>query len=60
MATLSIAGLAQCGLRLACVIRVQAGIDHEPVDKVIDHGGNAVDTAEPGPVGPSRRCPARR
>ena len=28
-------------------IRVQAGIDHDPVDKVIDHGGDAVDTAEP-------------
>ena len=28
-------------------VRVQAGIDHDPVDKVIDHGGDAVDTAEP-------------
>ena len=28
-------------------IRIQAGIDHDPVDKVIDHRGDAVDTAEP-------------
>jgi len=28
-------------------IRIQAGIDHNPIDKVIDHGGDAVDTAEP-------------
>src|SRR5262249_41924992 len=28
-------------------VRVQAGIDHDPIDKVIDHGGDAVDTAEP-------------
>src|SRR5262249_54428373 len=28
-------------------VRVQAGIDHDPVDKVVNHGGDAVDTAEP-------------
>src|SRR5262249_4867486 len=28
-------------------ICIQAGIDHDPVDEVIDHGGNAVDAAEP-------------
>jgi hypothetical protein len=27
-------------------VRVQAGIDHDPVDKVIDHGGDAIDTAK--------------
>ena len=26
---------------------VQTGIDHDPVDEVIHHGGDAVDTAEP-------------
>jgi hypothetical protein len=25
-------------------IRIQAGIDHNPIDKVIDHGGDAVGT----------------
>jgi hypothetical protein len=28
-------------------VRVKARIDHDPVDKVIDHSGDAVDTAEP-------------
>src|SRR5262249_34993925 len=28
-------------------VRVEAGIDHDRVDEVIDHRGNAVDTAEP-------------
>jgi hypothetical protein len=28
-------------------VRIQAGVDHHPVDEVIDHRGNAVDTAEP-------------
>jgi hypothetical protein len=28
-------------------IRIQPRIDHDPVDKVIHHGGDAVDTAEP-------------
>src|SRR5262245_20461260 len=27
-------------------VRVQAGIDHDPVNKVIDHGGDAIDTAK--------------
>jgi hypothetical protein len=28
-------------------VRIQARINHDPVDKVIDHRGDAVDTAEP-------------
>jgi hypothetical protein len=28
-------------------VRIQARIDHNPVDEVIHHGRNAVDTAEP-------------
>jgi hypothetical protein len=27
-------------------VRVQTGIDHNPVDKVIHHSGDAVDTAK--------------
>src|SRR5262249_52699495 len=38
-------GNAMMGLVYSWV-RVQARIDHDPVDKVIDHGGNAVDAAE--------------
>jgi hypothetical protein len=26
-------------------VRIEAGIDHDPVNKVVDHGGDAVDTA---------------
>jgi hypothetical protein len=26
---------------------IQAGIDHDPVDEVVYHSGDAVDTAEP-------------
>ena len=28
-------------------ICIQPGIDHDPVDEVVYHSGNAVDTAEP-------------
>ena len=28
-------------------VRIQAGIDHDPVDEIINDGGDAVDTAEP-------------
>jgi hypothetical protein len=28
-------------------VRIQARIDHDSIDEVIHHGGNAVDTAEP-------------
>src|SRR5262249_8714912 len=26
---------------------IQAGINHDPVDEIINHGGDAIDTAEP-------------
>src|SRR5262245_13580709 len=40
---------------------VEAGIDHDPVDEVIEHRGDAVDTAEPFVKAgrkwrPRRRC----
>ena len=28
-------------------VRIQARINHDPVDEVIHHGGDAVDTAKP-------------
>lgn len=31
-------------------IRIQAAIDHDPVDEVINDSGDAVDTAESVPV----------
>src|SRR4029077_11285669 len=39
---------------------VEAGIDHDPVDEVIDHCGDAIDTAESFVKAERRRCRFRR
>ncbi len=39
-------GRASCSGIFYLWVRVQAGIDHDAVDEVIHHRGDAVDTAE--------------